>query len=62
MFGPMALWPSVGDGGKYGPVLFIKILGHLQPKGPEGQRAENGPKTVEGSNRISKGQRALESG
>ncbi|KAM1742312.1 hypothetical protein ACFX12_012325 [Malus domestica] len=38
---PLALWPSVGDGGKYGTVLFIKILiywGIL-----EGQRAQTSP-------------------
>ncbi|CAN6584078.1 unnamed protein product [Malus baccata var. baccata] len=38
--------------------MFL-CLGHLQPKGPEGQRAENSHKTV--SNR-GLGQRALESG
>ena len=26
LMSPMALWPSVGDEGKYGLILFIKIL------------------------------------
>ncbi|KAM1028566.1 hypothetical protein ACFXTH_041201 [Malus domestica] len=67
MFGLMTLWTSVEDGKKYGPALFIKILGHLQPKGPEGQMVENSPKIVSnqelgqvarGPHETRKGQRA----
>ena len=36
-----ALWSSVGDGGKYGHVLFIKIL--ISWRILEGQRAKTSP-------------------
>ncbi|RXI00122.1 hypothetical protein DVH24_030612 [Malus domestica] len=36
-----AIWPSIGDGGKYGHVLFIKIL--ISWRILEGQRAKTSP-------------------
>ena len=53
-----ALWPSVGDGGKYGHVLFIKILISWRIlEGPESSNEPSGqPSVGDGlSNKLEKG-------